>query len=315
LNTRTAPPGRAPRSSLWTAWWLAIRPKTLTLAVVPVVVGSVLAWSQGSPFSAWVFCAALAVALLIQIGTNLHNDVSDFERGTDRAETRVGPLRVTAAGLLSVASVRNGATGSFAAALLLGSWLAWVGGWPIAVAGVVSIVSGWAYTGGPRPLAYGPWGELFVLVFFGLVAVAGSHYLQSGRLDPAALLTGVVLGLPAAAVLAVNNTRDRDNDARTGRRTLAVLYGTGFARLEYWLLLLGPFPLLVWLWDLPPGGWGVFLPWLLLPVAFTLMRRFSAAVRGALPMSAFNPLLAATARFQVGLGGLLALGLALGMGG
>jgi 1,4-dihydroxy-2-naphthoate octaprenyltransferase len=272
-----------------------------------VLAGTALAWAEG-PGPRWgVVAAVLAAAVLIQAGTNLHNDVEDFERGGDDRTTRVGPPRATAEGWLTPAQVRAAAYGCFATAFLAGLYLVWVGGWPILALGVASIAAGIAYSGGPRPIAYTPLGELFVWVFFGLAAVAGTYYLQAGRLDPAAWWAGAALGLPAAAVLVVNNFRDRDNDRRAGRRTSAVLLGRRSSLLLYGALMLGPFPLLAALG--PSASWpAALLPLAALPRGIGLARRLARTPPGR----ALNPLLGATARYQLWLAGLLAAGLALG---
>ncbi|MEZ5583791.1 MAG: 1,4-dihydroxy-2-naphthoate polyprenyltransferase [Candidatus Competibacteraceae bacterium] len=288
-------------------WWIAIRPKTLSIAVVPVLIGSALAWHDTGDLLWSVLLAALLAALLIQAGTNLHNDAADFERGADSSATRLGPARVTAQGWLSAVQVHRGAWLSFAMAMLLGVYLIRVGGWPILTVGLLSIAAAWAYTGGPKPLAYTGMGELFVWLFFGLVAVAGSYYLQTERLTWSALLVGALVGMPAAAVLVVNNYRDLDNDKRVGKNTLAVQWGRSASQLEYALLMLLPFALLPLLPLLGVGGWGWALPYVSLPLAFGLVRRF----RSESPGPAFNPLLAATARLQLIWGGLLYVGLLL----
>lgn len=285
-------------------WFLAIRPKTLTIALVPVLVGSTLGWLHSGQLSWTVLGATLLAAVLIQAGTNLHNDAADFERGADRIGTRLGPPRVTAAGWLSAAQVRRGAGISFALAMLLGGYLIWVGGWPILTVGLASIAAGVAYTGGPRPVAYSGLGELFVWLFFGLVAVSGSYYLQTGGLSWAAVLTGALVGMPAAAVLVVNNYRDLDTDRQAGKNTLAVRLGRRASQLEYALLMLLPFGLLPLLYPLG-GGFGWLLPWLALPWAVKLVGRFKREAPGPV----FNQLLAATARFQLSFGLLLCLGL------
>ena len=296
---------RAEPLSRWRAWWLAIRPRTLTLAIVPVVLGTLLGWLQGGAFSLSVFLATLAAAVLIQVGTNLWNDAADAGRGTDDPRCRLGPPRAVAMGWLSAQAVRRAAFVAFLLALLIGLWLVRIGGWPILAIGLASLAAGWMYSTGPWPIARSASGEWFVLVFFGLAAVAGSAWLQGRVCTPEILLTGLLAGLPAAAVLVVNNTRDRLADARTGRRTLAVWLGPAAMCRLYAGLLLAPFLLLAALqWRLLPG-WAGVLPWLMLPEALRLIRRFHRmkAPRG------FNALLADTARFQLGLGSLLALAL------
>ena len=230
----------APRG--WRLWWQAARPRTLTIAATPVIAGTALAWSQGA-HPAWLAAlAALFAALLIQAGTNLHNDAADYERGNDTA-ARIGPPRVTAAGWATPRAVKRAAFLAFAGAFASGTYLVAVGGWPILAIGLASLAAAWAYSGGPRPISYTPLGELFVLVFFGIFAVAGSHYLQSGHLSATALLAGLAIGAPAAAVLLVNNYRDLDGDKAAGRRTLAAVLGRAGAQRLYGFLMLLPFVL------------------------------------------------------------------------
>lgn len=281
-------------------WWLAIRPKTLTISLVPVMVGSSLAYAETGAVLWLPLLAALAAAMLIQVGTNLHNDVSDFERGADGAE-RIGPPRATASGWFAPAAVRRAALACFGLATLLGVYLVWHGGWPILLLGLGSIAAGWAYTGGPRPIAYSAWGELFVWLFFGLGAVMGSHYLQTLRLGWNVFLAASMIGLFAAAVIAVNNYRDLDNDRRIGKNTLAVRLGRPGSRVEYAFLLLAPYLLLPALGHLE-GAW---LPALTLPWAAFLVLRFWRETPGP----AFNRILAQTAQLQLGFGILLSMGL------
>jgi 1,4-dihydroxy-2-naphthoate octaprenyltransferase len=280
-------------------WLLAIRPKTLSLSIAPVMVGTALAWSQTGRLAWGPLLATLVAALSIQIGTNLHNDAADFERGADGPD-RLGPDRVTATGLLSASAVRWGSHLSFALALALGIYLVLIGGWPILALGLASLAAGYAYTGGPAPLAYRPVGELFVFLFFGLGAVAGTYWLQvgagsmeagSGAGLTVALLAGSALGLPAAAVLIVNNYRDRDGDRRVGKNTLAVWLGRPAIRWLYALAMLSP-PLL----SLPLlAGPSSLLPWLALPLAVVLVRQLWRA-----PIDAgLNRMLANTARWQL----------------
>lgn len=284
-------------SGLW-LWLQAARPRTLPLAATPVLVGTALAWSEGAPKSWAVAGATLLTAMLIQAGTNLHNDASDFERGNDRAD-RLGPVRATAAGWATPRQVRAAALFAFALAFLLGVYLAIAGGWPIVAVGLASLVAGWAYSGGPRPISYSPFGEAFVLFFFGLVAVGGSHYLQSGALTPAAILAGLAVGAPAAAVLMVNNLRDVVADSAAGRRTLAAVLGDRGARAVHAGLMLAPFPLLPQ-FALRPGAW---LALLALPLVIALLRRARTAQGAEL-----NGVLADTARAQFVFGLLYATG-------
>lgn len=289
-----------PSPAAWQVCWTAIRPHTLPLAAAPVLAGSALAWAEAATPHWGAAGAALATALLIQIGTNLHNDAADYENGNDRAD-RIGPLRVTAAGWATPLQVRRAAAMVFLLALLLGCYLVAVGGWPILAIGSASLLAASAYSGGRHPISHTPFGELFVWIFFGLLAVGGSYYLQAGRISAVAWLTGAATGLPAAAVLMVNNLRDRITDSRAGRRTLAALLGDRRARQAYAIMLLLPQALLVALAAL--GQAGACLAWLTLPDALRLIRR-SARTEGA----AFNPLLANTARHALFFAILLATG-------
>lgn len=274
------------------AWFLACRPKTLSVSLSPVLVGTAVAWHDTSRVLWAPLFAAIAAAALIQIGTNLFNDVGDFLRGTDTPD-RLGPKRATAEGWLSVGLVRAGAWLAFAFAFLCGIYLAWHGGWPIVAIGLASLAAGWAYTGGPAPIAYRPLGELFVWIFFGLVAVGGSYYLQTLHLAPSALIAAALVGLHAAAVITVNNYRDLDGDARNGKNTLAVLLGRPGTQLVYRVEMLLPYPLLALL--APQLGWSAILPLLSLPLALKLIHRF----RHEAPGPVFNDILAKTAGLQL----------------
>jgi 1,4-dihydroxy-2-naphthoate octaprenyltransferase len=278
-------------------WLLGMRPRTLTMAAVPVTVGAVLAWAGGAN-PAWItFIVTLGCALLIQIGTNLFNDANDGERGADGPD-RIGPLRITGAGLAQPKQVRRAAIACFVAALLGGVYLVVVGGMPILVIGLVSLVSGYAYSSGRRPLSHGPFSEVYVVVFFGLVAVAGCYYLQSGQLpDDAVLLTGIAIGCYAAAVLLVNNLRDTAADIRAGRKTLAIRLGTPRARWLYGFLILVPFPILAVAWGLQALG----LVWLGLPVCLWLAVLFARMPVGP----GMNAQLGRSALVQVLVGALL----------
>lgn len=285
----------APPSPL-TVWWLAIRPKTLTISVAPVLAGTALGYADSRALAPGPMLAALAGAMLIQAATNLHNDHADYARGADTPD-RLGPQRVTAMGWATPAQVARAAYLCFGGAALLGLYLVAVGGWPILLLGLLSIAAGLAYTGGPKPIAYTGLGEVFVFLFFGLGAVLGSAWLQGGVIGAKALAVAAVIGLPASAVLAVNNYRDLDGDRRAGKFTLAVRIGRTASKIEYALLLLSPFVLLALLKLWPAMA--------VLPVALWLIYRFAADPPGP----AFNRLLANTARFQLGLAALTAMAL------
>jgi len=294
------PQGDTPPSSL-RIWWTAIRPRTLSMAATPVVLGSALAWSGGAEPLWPVFVATLLCALLIQIGTNLHNDVADFERGADRPD-RIGPLRVTAAGWATPRRVHRAAALSFGLAFALGGVLVQQGGWPILAIGIASLSAGWAYSGGRHPISHSALGEVFVLVFFGLLAVVGSHWLQSGSTALAAWLGGAVVGLPAAAVLLVNNYRDRDADLRQGRLTLAARLGDATSKRAYASMLLLPFALVLSVaWVTRPGA---LLALLALPYSLKLIPLLDRQASGA----QLNGLLGSTAKLGLWLGLLLSIG-------
>jgi 1,4-dihydroxy-2-naphthoate octaprenyltransferase len=210
---------------------------TLPAALAPVAAGAGLARAEGA-FSLPATLAALAAAALIQVGTNFANDYFDHAHGADTDDRKGGFVRVTQAGLVPPWRVRRWMAGAFAAACLPGAYLVWVGGGPILAVGLASIAAGVAYTGGPWPLGYHGLGELFVFVFFGLVAVSGTHYVNALRFEPGTLLAGAGVGGLTAAILVVNNLRDRETDARAGKRTLAVRLGVRGTRAEYAGLLL-----------------------------------------------------------------------------
>lgn len=221
------------------AWMVACRPKTLPAATAPVIVGSAAAFAAGS-FHVGPAGACLAGALLLQVGANLVNDHADFARGADTAE-RLGPLRVTQAGLLSPRQVLAGAWIAFGLATLAGAYLAEVAGWPVVVIGIASIAAAWAYTSGPFPLGYHGLGGPFVFVFFGLAAACGTFYVQAGTVTAAAVAAAVPVGLLAVAILAVNNLRDVATDRAAGKMTLAARFGPRFARGEYIALVFAAF--------------------------------------------------------------------------
>ncbi len=265
------PPPAAPsvRPGGLRAWLVAARLPTLPAAVVPVVVGTATALDQGR-FKLLPFFAALAAALLIQVGTNLANDYFDYRKGADTS-ARLGPMRVTQSGLIAPEAVRNGMILVFALAALIGLYLVSVGGWPILLIGLASIATGILYTGGPWPLGYHGLGDLFVFVFFGVVAVVGTCYLHTGALSVAALINSVPVGFLVTAILVVNNLRDVETDRAAGKRTLAVMIGRTGTRVEYALLLAGAYlvPLFTWLAGVA-GSW-FWLPWVSLPLAIPLL--------------------------------------------
>lgn len=281
-------------------WLLAIRPKTLGISVAPVLVGSSLAQAELGTIHWLPALAALVAALFIQIGTNLHNDATDHERGADTPE-RIGPARATAQGWFTSAEVKRAAYLCFGLAFLIGIYLAGVGGWPIVAIGLLSLACGYAYTGGPRPIAYSATGELFVFLFFGLTAVMGSYYLQTLRLSLNAFYCACALGLLAAAVLLVNNYRDLETDQKARKLTLTHYLGKENSRITYGLFLLLPFLLPMLLSSV--GTW-VWLVLILLPLTLLLLRGFIREQPGP----KFNSYLANTAKLQLAYSALLSIG-------
>ncbi|MDA8020266.1 MAG: 1,4-dihydroxy-2-naphthoate polyprenyltransferase [Thermoanaerobaculia bacterium] len=286
------------------SWILAARPATLTAAAVPVAVGAACAQAAGG-LRPLPTLAALLGALWIQIGTNFANDVFDYEKGAD-TEERVGPVRAVASGLLAPELMRRGMWLAFGVAFAFGVYLTWVGGWPILIVGVVSILSGIAYTGGPYPLGYHGLGDLFVLVFFGFVAVCGTVWVNLLALTDLAWWASVPPGALATAILVVNNVRDVETDALAGKRTLAVRFGRRAGFVEYMVLLAAAYGVPGILFGLRLSGPWVLLPILTLPLAVVLIRRL-VVLRGA----ELNPVLASTARLLLLYGVLFALGIAL----
>jgi 1,4-dihydroxy-2-naphthoate octaprenyltransferase len=298
----TLSPPATIRPGSWAAWRIALRPRTLWIATMPVIVGSCLAWTLAGAFHPLLALMALCSAVLMQVVTNLQNDVGYTERGGETG-ARVGLPRATANGWLATRAVKQAIVAAIALTLLLGVPLVIRGGWPIVVVGLASIAAAWAYMGGRWPIAYTPLGELTVFVFFGLAAVCGSYFVQAGSLDPAAWIAGSAVGMHAAAVLLVNNFRDCDHDRTTGRRTLAIVLGRGGSLRLYALLLLLPFALALLLaWK--TGIALLALPLLVVPWAWRLARALAVAAPG----TAQNALLFRTVLLEVAFGLLLAAG-------
>ena len=262
------------QSTNWNVWILAIRPRTLPAAAAGVITGSALAWHDGF-FRLDATVACLLTAVLLQIGSNLANDVFDFERGTDTPE-RLGPVRVTQAGMLTPSQVKLGMAVTFGLAALFGLYLAWLGGWPIILIGLAAILSAIAYTGGPFPLGYYGLGDLFVFLFFGLAAVAGTYYVQAGFVSAAAWWMTIPPGLIITAILVVNNLRDLENDRRAGKRTLAVILGEQMAKRQYVLCMVLAYLVLPVVASLGLIPWLSLLAWASLPLAIRTTRRVQA---------------------------------------
>jgi 1,4-dihydroxy-2-naphthoate octaprenyltransferase len=295
----------APAASGVRIWLMAARVRTLPAAIAPVLVGTALAGSL-HVFHPLRFVAALVGAIFIQVGTNLSNDYSDARRGAD-TEDRLGPVRVTAGGLVPPDKVLVATYVSFGVAVLAGAYLIAVAGWQLLLVGAASILAGVLYTGGPRPYGYEGLGELFVFLFFGVVAVAGSFFVQVRHLDWEAFALAVPVGLLASAILVVNNFRDVDSDRRAGKRTLAVRLGrartrTLFATIVYLAYLLAP---VTWIFG-PMKAW-MLLAWLTLPLAAQLVR----TVRNRTDGPSLNQALAQTGMLQLAFCVLLSAGLLL----
>jgi 1,4-dihydroxy-2-naphthoate octaprenyltransferase len=286
------------------AWWLAVRPATLTASAAPVLVGTGAAWADGR-FAPGPALAALLGASLLQVGANFANDVFDFERGADTHE-RLGPQRATQQGWIAAGQMKRAMWLAFAGALLTGIYLTAVAGWPVMALGLTSIAAAYLYTGGPKPYGYLGLGDLAVFVFFGFGAVAGTYFVQAHSVSKLAWLASLPVGALATAILVVNNLRDIETDARAGKNTLAVRLGDGATRWYYLALLALAYlvPPLLW-WHGHASAW-VMLPWLSLPLALGLAARMRHE-RGL----ALNGCLVRTARLEVVYGLLFAIGLAL----
>ena len=331
------PTGPPPTPGPVARWWLGARPRTLPAAVVPVVVGTAAAhakhiigfgpgWKTYSPLTIgpsslsihglkvdpwWCALGALVVALAIQIGTNYANDYSDGIRGTDDA--RVGPLRLTASGLASPGAVKRAAFLAFGVAAVVGLGLAWATSWWVLLVGAACLLAGWFYTGGPRPYGYVGLGEVFVFVFFGLVATVGTFYVQSLCLNVWQVwVAAAMVGLLATALLLANNLRDIATDRQSGKRTLAVRVGRRAGGWCYVTCIGSPF-VAVAIWALLavtgavhcPWPWALFLPLLAVPLAVAPARSALGDAEGRLLL----PVLAATGRLQLVFGALLAVAL------
>ncbi len=301
----TAPAGRA-KPSRFTVWWLAARPKTLPAAATPVLVGTACAAAAGG-FRLVPALAALLGALLLQIAANLANDVFDFEQGAD-TEARSGPTRVVQAGWVSPREMRVALVGVLALAVLVGAYLVSVSGPALIAIGLVSAMAAVAYTGGPYPLGYHGLGDVCVFAFFGVVAVAGTAFVQLGHVPSSAWLASLPVGCLATAILVVNNVRDADTDRLAGKRTLVVRFGRTFGLWEYRALTILPYLLPVY-WAIRDQRVIALIPCLSAPLAFTLGRRLERE-RGP----ALNPVLARTALLLLVFGVLLTVSIALGAG-
>ena len=296
---------------------MAARPQTLPAAVSPVVVGTGLAVHDGA-FAPLAALAALVGAALIQVGTNFANDYYDAMQGAD-TEEREGFTRVTQSGLISPAEVKRAMYLTFLASVLVGTYLVYVGGVPILVVGLLSVASGIAYTGGPYPLGYHGLGDAFVFVFFGVVAVTGTYYVQAasvlagplpvgvppGTVPPVAVVASLAVAALSTDILVVNNVRDREEDAQTGKRTLAVRFGYGFSRAQFVTMLALAYAVPGWLYVTSRFGVAVLAPLLTLPYAGLLTRTMLTETSGA----ALNPALERMGKLLASFSVLFALGM------
>jgi 1,4-dihydroxy-2-naphthoate octaprenyltransferase len=285
-------------------WLMAARPRTLPAAIAPVLVGTALAASEGT-FRGLAFAAALIGSVFIQIGTNLSNDYSDARRGAD-TEERLGPVRVTAGGLVPPRKVLVATWLAFGIAVAAGIYLVAIAGWELLLVGAAAIAAGVLYTGGPRPYGYEGLGELFVFAFFGIVAVVGSYYVQVEKLRGLAFALAVPVGMLAAAILMVNNIRDIDTDRRAGKRTLAVRVGRRRARRLFAASVYLPF-LWVTVVAIAAGMPWLLLVWLCAPLAPPLVRTVASRTDGP----ALNRALAASGQLLAAFALLLSAGLLL----
>jgi 1,4-dihydroxy-2-naphthoate polyprenyltransferase len=280
--------GSSANMSHLSVWLLAIRPKTLPAAIAPVLVGCAVAWAENG-FDLLTALAAFAVALLLQIGANLANDVADFRRGAD-SDDRLGPLRVTQGGLISPRHVVVATALVLIAAVAPGLYLVWRGGPALAVLGLLAIAAAVTYTAGPKPFGYLGLGEIFVFIFFGPVAVVGTSFVMTHSVTRLALLASIAMGSLVTAILVVNNLRDIASDLAAGKRTLAVRIGRRATRWEYTVLIAVAYamPAVMW-WEL--SDLGPLVAWTTIPLAIQLVRQvWDGGGRG------LNPVLGGTAR-------------------
>lgn len=285
-------------------WLIAARPHTLSASVVPVLVGAALAWRE-SAFHAGVFAATLVASLLVQIGANFTDEFADHG-ATASAHKYLAPHKVIARGLLTEGAVKRGAAAAFGAATLIGLWLVWRTGWPLLVLCLACLAVAYAYSAGPFPLGDYALGEALVFIIMGPVMVAGTHYVQTLRVEPLAVWLALPVGALVTNILVVNNLRDEEEDRRNRRRTLATLLGGGVLRAGYHALLLlayGVPAVAAW------RGWGgaaLLLPWLTLPLAL----RVAAGVRNGRDRDTLHRALRGSSALHLGFGLLLAAGLA-----
>jgi 1,4-dihydroxy-2-naphthoate polyprenyltransferase len=291
-----------PQSPTLQSWLMAARPRTLPAAAAPVFVAIAFALRDGV-FHWPSALSCLLISLLMQIGANFANDLFDHERGSDTPD-RLGPTRVTASGIISPTQMRLGTAGIFGLAMLLGLYLTWLRGWPILALGAAIILAALAYTGGPFPYGYYALGDIFVFLSFGMAAVCGTYYAQSGTLTPAIVWASMPMGLLIINILVVNNTRDIPTDTAVNKRTLAVLLGREAMLTEYLVCLVGAYLVPLGLWTFGLASVGGLLAWLSLPQAVLLYREFSKTEGRAL-----NKTLGGTAQLALVYAVLFAIGI------
>ena len=287
-----------------TPWIIASRIKTLPAAVWPVFVGTALAFNQKEQINILIFFSILFASILIQLGTNFSNDLSDFVKGTD-TDDRLSPKRAAQSGLLSVNNLKVGVLISFFLSILIGIYLVTIGGYVIVLIGLLSIISGILYTEGTYTLGYNGLGDLFVFIFFGIIAVMGTFYLHTLNISFGSFICGCIIGSISTAIIVVNNIRDAKTDIKTGKKTLAVKFGIHFSQIEFSILVTLPFILIIFLFY-EINDLGIFLTFFSLPISINLIKRIFLD-KG----SALNEVLAKTARFLVAFSFLLFLGLIL----
>lgn len=285
-------------------WILAARPKTLPAAIIPVLLGCALAWKAGA-FQWLPASLCFAFALLVQIGTNFANDYYDFINGADTPD-RIGPFRATASGAIQPLVMKRAMWITFVIAACLGLGLIPYGSWALLIVGFLSIICGFAYTGGPYPLGYHGWGDLLVFIFFGIIAVVFTNYVQTGQFTLEAFIVSLVAGSLTTNILVVNNYRDLETDARAGKNTLAVRFGRNFTLYEYQVLFFIALLSTLFLWRLERELW-LALPVIIWPSSLWLRYRLAKSRTG----SEYNNLLAYTAVFLLIYGLLLTLGIVL----
>lgn len=284
-------------------WLSAARPQTLSAAFVPILIGASLAWNHGL-FRWDTTIVALICAFLIQIGTNFANDYYDYQKGAD-AIGRIGFARATSAGWVSPSSMLRATILTMCLAFLSGLYLVWVGGWVILVIGLLSILFGILYTGGPFPLGYNGLGDLFVFIFFGIVAVMGTYYMNTFQWNLSSFIASIPAGALSVNILVVNNLRDVEQDRISGKRTLGVLFGEKALKIEYTLLIAIAFLIPVWIWFMTDGSAIILLPLISLPLAYKLNQQ----IWNHVDKKNLNRALEKTAQFMVVFGLLFSLGL------